>query len=782
MRIPPTPGLSALALLVAFSFAAPPVAAQTEELPRQRFQYPVVTGRLFAGRQEVLTDFVVEVTGARWVQLQFGDLELGGDPLDPERARIRITSVRDGAVQHLDAVTARQWGKKSAYFNGDTVLVELLAGPRAGGARVQLESVEAGIGGAIGLSICGPTDDRTPTDDPRSARLMPVGCTGWIFDDCFRMFLTAGHCASSNMQVVQFNVPPSSGGGSVNHPPPSQQYAIDTSSIQTQGGAGVGQDWAYFGAFPNTETGLTPWQAQGDFFELATPPTQSGTTMRITGYGTASGVLNQVQQTSTGPLDSLNGTTLAYVSDTTGGNSGSPVILHGTGQAVGIHTHGGCSSSGGSNKGTSILLSALQQALNTPKGICAEALLLFSDVPETVAPNTPLAFTGRWIADPLPGCAALRYRVNGGAFQTLPLTELGGGLVQFTIPGASCGDAPEWYIELVDAVCGSRTLPANAPLETFSSAVGDLVVVLEDDLEQDLGWTTEILGATAGWWQRGVPVDDPSWAYDPASDADGSGQCWLTQNELGNTDVDNGAVRLTSYAIALPNAPSTVEYAYFLRLTNATDDRLLVEGRVEPAGAWVQLASHQQNNGLVWTNHAIDALQLAAAGIPQGSTIRLRFTANDSGTQSIVEAGVDALRVRAVTCDNGTLGTNSCVSGISGATIGAVGSASISANDFTLQASNVPPFANGLFFHGDALQQTPFGNGFLCVSGSSGLCRLTPVVNAGAQGVLSKTIDFPNQPSNTCTITPGTTRHFQAWFRVGATFDLTDALTVQFTN
>ena len=41
-------------------------------------------------------------------------------------------------------------------------------------------------------------------------------------------------------------------------------------------------------------------------------------------------------------------------------------------------------------------------------------------------------------------------------------------------------------------------------------------------------------------------MNDGGWSYDPASDGDGSGSAYLTQNQSGNTDVDGGAVRLTS--------------------------------------------------------------------------------------------------------------------------------------------------------------------------------------------------------------------------------------------
>src|SRR5690606_1065583 len=232
----------------------------------------------------------------------------------------------------------------SAYFNGDAVQVELIAHPGQGPSRVQIVGVTAGLADPGSLdTICGPTDDRVLSTDPRNARHLSSGCTSWLFNDGNRMFMTAGHCgASAPGSVEQFNVPLSKPGGSINHPPPEDQHPVDTSSVQFVNG-GQGNDYAYFACFPNSNHGQTASQRQGQYYTLAAAaPAAAGQTIRITGYGTGGGpssTWSQVQKTHTGPYSSLSGTTVRYRVDTTGGNSGSPVENESdAGKVIGIHT------------------------------------------------------------------------------------------------------------------------------------------------------------------------------------------------------------------------------------------------------------------------------------------------------------------------------------------------------------------------------------------------------------------------------------------------------------
>ena len=725
----------------------------------------------------VVLSFPVVVEGAAWMRLEFASVELAGSVFDGTGAVLRITSLYDAAVQELDAVSVEQWRNTSAYFNGDSVLVEVLAQPGSGTSRVVLDAVTVDLSG-LPESICGSTDDRVLSSDNRSGRLVPVGCTGWVINDCNACMLTAGHCSGTNLQVLQFNVPLSTSTGAIQNPPPQDQYAIDTANVQSNGGQGVGNDWCYFGVFPNSNTGLTPLQAYGVRHTLVIPPPlNTADPIRITGYGTRSSPANwsQVQETHVGSWVTNSGTTLQYTADTTGGNSGSPVIHEPTGTAIGIHTHGGCTATGGANAGTNANHPALQAALAAPTGVCAAGFTVVGGIPSAMSVGTPLQIQIQASGGIVAGSPTLHYRYQGGAFVALPMTAGAGSLYAGTLPAPQCGDTPQFYISALSATCGTVTNPVGAPASFHAPALsgGVSVDVFADNFQSDKGWTTAILGASSGQWQRGVPVNDPSWAYDPATDGDGSGSCFLTQNANGNTDVDGGSVVLTSPALDLSGGSCAIRYAYYLNLTVADGiDRLLVEASSNgTAGPWATIASHV-TSATTWRSSEITPAQLAAAGVLAGSDVRVRFTATDAGTASIVEAGVDGFRVVRTAC---SLVQRYCQSGAAGSVITATGSTSIAANDLVLHASNVPPQKSGLFFCSIARLSSPLGSGTRCVGNPA---RRLPLVSSGVGTTLDYALNLPTEAI--APVSAGELWNFQCWFRDGAQSDLSDALQVIF--
>lgn len=323
-----------------------------------------------AGAEQVGASETVHVRGATSLRLVFDEVRLAPG------SRLRITSHADGAVQELDRSSAAQWASTSAYFNGDAVQLELVAAPGTRDNRVRLGRVAAALSDGTLPTICGATDDRSPSADPAIARVVPVGCTAWLLDDCQHCLVTAGHCFyyAVGPQVVEFDVPPSLSDGTLVHPPPQEQYAIDPASIQQQFTFVLGEDWGYFGCFPNAVTGLTPFEAQGRALALAPPPAApAGLSARVAGYGTTTpaDARNQTQQEHVGPFTTHFGDVLRYAVDTTGGSSGSPVVLEPDGTVVAIHTNGGCSAVGGANAGTAVDQAPFASAVASPRGVCA---------------------------------------------------------------------------------------------------------------------------------------------------------------------------------------------------------------------------------------------------------------------------------------------------------------------------------------------------------------------------------------------------------------------------
>ncbi len=603
------------------------------------------------GVAQVVWSTIVTVPDSAWLRLHYSGVLLAGAAA-PGRdgSYLRLTSLHDGAVmtQHLEHVA--QWQETSAYFNGDSVLVELLAHPGTGVNRLQIMEVDAGPETGFD-TICGATDDRQLSGDPRAARNQPTGCTSWLINDCNHCFLTAGHCAGSGLQVVEFNVPLSTAGGAIQHPGPQDQYAVDTASLQTNGGLGVGDDWTYFGVFSNSTTGLTPYQANGNqaYDLLPTPPAVSGQSIRVTGYGSTTAPVSPtwylVQKTHTGPYATFTGTTIQYETDTTGGNSGSPVFLDGTSLAIGIHTHGGCTSTGGANSGTGSNHPGLQAALANPLGVCDCPSIGFSfpnGLPQAVAPNgtsTILVSVGGPVAYQ-PGSVRFHWS-TGGAFTAVVPATVGTDLYEATVPASACGGTMQYYFSAQDTLGGTYTSPEGAPTSRYSAVVVDAATVLRnhDFNTTPPNWTVVNTAVTTGAWTRGTPVDSRG----PQADFDGSGQCWVT----GNTnleDVDGGPTTLLSEVVDLTGT-TDAKVTFALWFTNDdNDDRLQVDVSNDGGTTWTNAIDLGPFSG--WTTHQIRVRDHFASP----AQLRVRFVVADNPNNSVTEAALDAYRIDDLSC------------------------------------------------------------------------------------------------------------------------------------
>jgi V8-like Glu-specific endopeptidase len=645
-------------------------AAQANPLEQMNVAVALESGPVIntADQRGVIFEGVVEVPDALWLRLTFDRAELGVDPMTGRGATLRMTSLADGASQTHTTSTLQQWRYTSAYFNGDAVKLEITADPGAAPSRITLTHVLAGppAGGTI-ASQCGPTDDRLPSNDPRAARVVPVGCTVWLINDSQNCFLTAGHCTGSSLDIVEFNVPMSDSGGNIVHPGPEDQYAVDFSSVQSING-GVGNDWGYFGCFANTETGLTAGEAQGEWYTLAaSPPPVSGQLIRITGYGVDSSPpeRNQVQQTHAGPYVTFSGTTVQYQTDTEGGNSGSAVLDDSTGLAIGIHTHGGCNSSGGQNSGTGINHSGIQGALAAPQGVCIPtpplAFTFPEGLPELIDPHGDtirVEVSGQNNGTPEPNTGVLYLAVAGGPYLPMAMVEVSPHVYDAVFPAIECGVVAAYYFSAETTEAEVVTNPLFAPTDYYStiSAVSQQTVFV-DNFEADQAWVvTNLPGLTSGTWERGTPVGGGD-RGDPPTDADGSGQCYLTSNVDGDSDVDNGTTMLMSPAMDASQGIPVISYWRWFSNTAGSSplqDIFVVEVSDDRGTTWAELETVGPDGPEVdggWFRKEF----LVSDFVDLTNEFVIRFIASDTDPQSVVEAAVDGVQLAQLNC-GGVLG------------------------------------------------------------------------------------------------------------------------------
>lgn len=256
----------------------------------------------------------------------------------------------------------------------------------------------------------------------------------------------------------------------------------------------------------------------------------------------------------------------------------------------------------------------------------------------------------------------VNYRVNGGSFNQLVMTTTGNP-DEFSahIPAMNGDSVLEYYISAEDLANNSKLSPANAPLVLYSFDVAHIY----DDLEAGTaGWQIGVPGdnATGGIWAYVDPIGWFAPAYEsysqPEDDATpGAGtMCFVTGQccnpcTQGCADVDLGTTTLLSAVYNLSGA-TTARIKYDRWYSSHTGgspntDLWTVDVSNDGGTTWVNAESTTQTIPepffSAWTTNEINLVTLF--GTP--NQVRLRFRARDEGSGSVVEAGVDEIRVMA---------------------------------------------------------------------------------------------------------------------------------------
>ncbi|HET7474151.1 MAG TPA: M14 family zinc carboxypeptidase [Candidatus Limnocylindrales bacterium] len=175
----------------------------------------------------------------------------------------------------------------------------------------------------------------------------------------------------------------------------------------------------------------------------------------------------------------------------------------------------------------------------------------------------------------------------------------------------------------------------------------------DDDFEVSRGWARNLDGtdtATGGLWSRTAPQPTSTSAGRKQAGGVTSGRYGLVTGGAAGTnananDVDGGTTSVTSPTIRLPAAAGQklqFRYSFAHDATATYGDRLVVEViDVDAATATAVFTAYGApvERNASWKLGSVDLSAFA------GKTIRIRIAATDAGTNGIVEAAVDDVRV-----------------------------------------------------------------------------------------------------------------------------------------
>jgi Zn-dependent metalloprotease len=236
---------------------------------------------------------------------------------------------------------------------------------------------------------------------------------------------------------------------------------------------------------------------------------------------------------------------------------------------------------------------------------------------------------------------ALLAKTSTWRYANVRLASLNAAVNMFGAGSAEC--------TTVKAAWDAVSVPVQAGEPSCGGSPG--TTVFSDDFETATGWTanpTTTDTATAGQWVRGNPEGTSSGGVTLQLGTTVNGSNDLVTGaaaggSAGTADVDGGVTSVQSPPITIPNGSVSLSFAWYLaHLDNATSADFFRVSVVTGTGATTQVFQQvgaATNRAGAWATANVNLSGFA------GQTIRLRIEAADAATPSLVEAGVDDVRI-----------------------------------------------------------------------------------------------------------------------------------------
>ena len=257
-----------------------------------------------------------------------------------------------------------------------------------------------------------------------------------------------------------------------------------------------------------------------------------------------------------------------------------------------------------------------------------------------------------------PGSGKLYARIEGGAWAELAVEDLGGNEYRGSLPAIACAESIEFYAAGQTVGGTVFTDPGAAPGSGYAAigADGTETLIRLDFEDPATDWTVQNDSALeTGAWEQADPLGTlfgttPAQPEDDATNGADAVMCFITQNgsvggSVGEADVDGGPTMLISPVLDLDGTDGTISYARWF-FDSETGDSLVTEISDDGGVSWVFV---QETSG---TNSTWELISFRVGDyVIPSAEVRIRFVANDGGTPSVVEAGIDNLQLDIFACD-----------------------------------------------------------------------------------------------------------------------------------